>query len=112
MPKNTSFFTGSWLYDTVMRHINPRLVSDKIGAITKEEQKEQDEMQGKVKDLESKVASISFDKSADSKLMEMQSKIERKMKSLQEAMQSDNKTLFKRREKVLEKLVKEVENLG
>lgn len=77
-----------------------------------QEDKEAEEMQNKVNKLESKLEKISFDQSTDNKLKEMQETMERKLNMVKEALEKDNKTLFKRREKVLEKLIMEAEKFG
>lgn len=75
-----------------------------------EEQKEQDEMQGKVKELESKLNNLSIDNSTNDKLHSMQETFDRKFSMVKEAADNDKKLLFKRREKVLERMIKEAED--
>lgn len=71
-----------------------------------------DAMNNKVDELESKVKQISFEQSADSKLQEMQKKLEHKLNMVKEAAQKNNESLFKRRERLLEKLIEEADKLG
>ena len=69
-------------------------------------------MQDKVDELESKIIQISAEQSANAKLQEMKETFDEKLSMLKEATASKDKSLFKRREKVLEKLLKEAEKIG
>jgi len=86
---------------------------DVLQADKEREQSMEDEqraqMNKKVDSLESKLTKISFEKDADTKLLEMQSTLEHKMDMVKQAAEDNNKALFKRREKVLERLIMEAE---
>lgn len=77
-----------------------------------EEERQATQMQNKVSDLESKISQLALDKNTDDKIQALHEKMERKLNMVKEAKEKDDKLLFKRRERVLEKLIKEAESLG
>jgi hypothetical protein len=69
-------------------------------------------MQKKVDGLESKISQLAQNKEFDGKLAEIQETINRKMEMLKQAKEDNDKSLFKRREKVLERMLRKAESIG
>jgi len=69
-------------------------------------------MQNKVDELESKIRRLSTEQATHAKIQEMKETFDEKLSMLKEATVSKDNSLFKRREKVLEKLLAEVEKIG
>lgn len=72
-----------------------------------DKQEQEDELQTKVNDLESKVKQFSITVDTDTKLREIQEKMEHKLIKVKEAVTSDQESLAQRRIKSLEKIIKE-----
>ena len=75
-----------------------------------EEQKRQDKQQNKIDDMESKIKQFSLNLDNDSKLREIQDKMEHKLNMVKEAVQKDNDSLAQRRINALEKIIEEYNN--
>jgi len=81
-------------------------------ATQQQQQQQQDPMQKKVNDMESQIKLLRADNDTNIKLLEMKETFDHKITMLKEAAEQKDNTLFKRREKVLEKLLTEVKKIG
>jgi DNA-binding transcriptional MerR regulator len=77
-----------------------------------EEDQQKQQMQNKIEKLENKLDTIKTNTQSEQKLKEIEDKIQHKLELLKEAMDNNKESLFKRREKVLDKMLDEASRLG